>query len=39
VLGYPFEVVVTQCEKIDWGSRWKREDVMRVDHVRGESTS
>jgi phenylacetate-CoA ligase len=39
VLGYPFEVVVTQCEKIDWGSRWKREDVMRVDHVRGETTS
>jgi phenylacetate-CoA ligase len=34
VLGHPFEVLVTQCENIEWGSRWKREDVVRVDHLR-----
>ena len=36
VLGHPFEVLVTQPPRIDWGSRWKREDVVRVEHLREE---
>jgi phenylacetate-CoA ligase len=34
VLGHPFTVIVTQCERIAWGSRWKRDDVTRVDRLR-----
>lgn len=30
------KVRVTPVESIAWGSRWKRIDVVRVDHLRGE---
>ena len=36
VLGDDLEIVVTQVERIDWGSRWKRIDVARIDRLRGE---
>ncbi len=36
VLGGDLEIVVTQVERIDWGSRWKRIDVARLDRLRGE---
>lgn len=36
VLGHPFETVVTQTVRIEWESRWKREDVMRVERLRAE---
>lgn len=37
VLGHPFEILVTQADEIDWGSRWKREDVVRVERLREET--
>ncbi len=39
VLGHPFEMVVTQTDQIDWGSRWKREDVARVERLRDEAAA
>ena len=36
VLGHPFEIIITQTERIDWGSRWKREDVAILDRLRHE---
>lgn len=34
VLGHPFEIFVTETERIDWGTRWKREDFVRLDTPR-----
>jgi len=31
------EIVVTQVERIDWGSRWKRIDVARIDRTFAET--
>ncbi len=31
------KVRVTPVERIDWNSRWKRLDIARVDHLRGEA--
>jgi phenylacetate-CoA ligase len=38
VLDAELRILVTQTHAIDWGSRWKREDVLRVDRLR-EGTS
>jgi phenylacetate-CoA ligase len=31
VLGHPFEVVVTETDRIDWGRSWKRDEFVRID--------
>jgi len=31
VLGFPFEVVVTETDRIDWGRSYKREEFVQVD--------
>lgn len=35
VLGHPLPAIVTQTDRIDWGHRWKRQDVTRLDRPRG----
>ena len=35
VLGHPLPAIVTQTGRIDWGHRWKRQDVARIDTPRG----
>ncbi|WP_439514666.1 phenylacetate--CoA ligase family protein [Oceanibaculum nanhaiense] len=35
VLGHPMPAIVTQAGRIDWGHRWKRQDVTRLDRARG----
>ena len=35
-LGHPLEVIVTEVPAIDWGSRTKKLDVVRLDRNRGE---
>ena len=37
VLGHPVPAIVTQAGRIDWGHRWKRQDVTRLDTPRGEN--
>ncbi len=39
VLGHPFKILVTQTDRIDWDSRWKREDVTRVERLRDEAAT
>lgn len=34
VFGHPFRILVTETARIDWGSRWKREDVAVLDRLR-----
>ena len=34
VFDYPFNIIITETSRIDWNSRWKREDVTVVDQLR-----
>ncbi|MCH2394074.1 phenylacetate--CoA ligase family protein [Oceanibaculum sp.] len=35
VLGHPVPAIITQTVRIDWGHRWKRQDIARIDTPRG----
>lgn len=39
VLGHPLPAIVTQTGRIDWGHRWKRQDVARIDRPRGPTAA